>query len=101
MRRFYLAYSKYEAPSRIFGNNENSLDSIQQAPTTESYNFKLNWSHCLILRLIVLSGAGLMILTKIEKCVILSIALKGCNIETQGKALCFKNNQTTKSPERA
>jgi predicted nuclease of restriction endonuclease-like (RecB) superfamily len=49
MRRFYIAYSKYETPSRIFDNNENSLHSIRQTPNAESYNFKLNWSHYLIL----------------------------------------------------
>jgi len=49
MRRFYLTYSKYETPSRILGNDENVFEPIRQTLSAESYNFKLSWSHYLIL----------------------------------------------------
>ena len=49
MRRFYLVYSKYETPSRILGNDENVFEPIRQTLSAESYNFKLSWSHYLIL----------------------------------------------------
>lgn len=49
MRRFYLVYSKYERPSRIFEDTENTLELTQNKLFKVSYNFRLSWSHYLIL----------------------------------------------------
>ena len=49
MRRFYLAYSIYETPSRKLQGEENQSNIIDQALLPKIYDFKLSWSHYLVL----------------------------------------------------
>lgn len=49
MRQFFIAFSKYETLSSKLKNTENQFIEKQETPSSKLPNFKLSWSHYLVL----------------------------------------------------